>query len=41
MIMRHLGNRLVTQSGTGLDQSPAQINILTSAHGFVEATDIA
>ena len=40
MIVRHLGDRLVTQAGAGLDQSPTQVNVLTGTHGLVEAADI-
>ena len=36
MIMRHLGNRLVTQPGAGFDKPPAQIDILAGTQGFVE-----
>ena len=38
--MRHLGDRLVAQPGTGLDQSPAQVDVLAGTHGLVEAADI-
>ncbi len=40
MIMRHLGDRLVAQPGTGFDKSPAQIDILTGAQGFVEPANV-